>query len=191
MDIPYDDTLTYKGQTVKAIGNDQLNFIADSLKFTDSGWGVIFFSHHALVDNSGINPTSNADVFVTSNHGGDAIWGIIQAFKNKSTFAVTSTLTDFEYSVSVDYTSNASDDVIACINGHTHKDLSGVQNGILLITTTASGFGVNAYDSTGNLISRSINTVSETSFDIFSIDRINRTIKASRYGAGQNRTWSY
>ena len=186
VDIP----TSYGGQHITGIGNDQLNFISDALQFTEEGWAVIFFSHHLLIDNATMNPSGDVEGSVTQTHGGDAMWGIIQAFKNKTSYAKVSTLTGFEYDVNVDYSSNASNTVIACINGHTHRDLSAIQDGILLISTTASGFGQNAYDSTGTKIVYTIDTKSETAFDIFSIDRINNEVIASRYGAGQNRNWS-
>lgn len=185
VDIP----ASYGGQHITGVGNDQLNFIADALKFTEAGWAVIFFSHHVLINNATMAIDSEA--YLTPTHGGDALWGMIQAFKNRTAYAKVSTLTDYEYSVSVDYRNNGSNEVIACINGHTHRDLSATQDGILLISTTASGFSQTAYDSTGTQIVYTIDTQSETAFDIYSVDRINRTIKASRYGAGQNRNWSY
>lgn len=186
VDIP-----SYTGQHVTGIGNNQLNFIADALNFTESGWAVIFFSHHLLINNATMNPSSDAEGYVTSTHGGGAIWGIIQAYKNKGRYSKTSTLDGYEYSVDVDYTANGSDEVIACINGHTHRDVSATQDGVLLLSTCASGYGQSTYDSEGTKITQVLNTKSETSYDIYSFDRINRTIKASRYGAGQNRTWSY
>lgn len=190
VDIPYDDNLTYKGQHITGVGNDQLNFIANALNFNEAGWSVIFFSHHLLINNATMNPSSDAEAYLLSTHGGDALWGIILAYKGKTTYSKVSTLTDFNYSVSVDYTSNHSDSVLACICGHTHRDLSATQDGILMISTTASGYGRTAYDSTGTKITYTEGTQTETAFDIFSFDRVNGTIKASRYGAGQNRTWS-
>ena len=133
----------------------------------------------------------DSEAYLTPTHGGDALWGIIQAFKNKTAYSKVSTLTNYEYSVSVDYQNNGSNEVIACINGHTHRDLSATQDGILLISTTASGFSQTAYDSTGTQIIYTLDTQTETAFDIFSFDRKNETITASRYGAGQNRNWSY
>lgn len=185
VDIP----TSYGGQHITGIGNDQLNFIADALDISESGWAVIFFSHHVIVNNATMAIDSEA--YLEPTHGGDALWGMIQAFKNETTYSKVSTLTDYEYSVDVDYSNNGSSDVIACINGHTHHDLSTTQDGVLLISTTASGFQQTKYDSTGASITSTANTISETAFDIYSVDRINRTIKTSRYGAGQNRNWSY
>jgi predicted phosphodiesterase len=190
VDIPYDNALTYKGQHITGISNDQLNFIANALAFSETGWSVVFFSHHMLVNNATMNPTSDTEGYVLPTHGGDALWGIIQAFKDKTTYSKVSTLTDFNYSVSVDYTNNQSNVVLACISGHTHRDLSATQDGVLMISTTASGYGQTAYDSQGTQITFTAGTKTETAFDIYSFDRINGTIKASRYGAGQNRNWS-
>ena len=184
VDIP-----SYTGQHITGVSNTQLNFFADALNITESGWAVLVFSHHVLVNNATM--ATDSEAYLTPTHGGDALWGMIQAFKNKATYSKVSTLTDYEYSVSVDYRNNGSNEVIACINGHTHRDLSATQDGVLLISTTASGFEQTKYDSTGTQITQTLNTQTETAFDIYSFDRINRTIKASRYGAGQNRNWSY
>ena len=183
------DIQSYTGQHITGVSNAQLNFFADALNITESGWAIIVFSHHVLVNNETMAIDSEA--YLTPTHGGDALWGIIQAFKNKTAYSKVSTLTNYEYSVSVDYQNNGSNEVIACINGHTHRDLSATQDGILLISTTASGFSQTAYDSTGTQIIYTLDTQTETAFDIFSFDRKNETITASRYGAGQNRNWSY
>lgn len=184
VDIP-----SYTGQHITGVSNTQLNFFADALNITENGWAVLVFSHHVLVNNATM--ATDSEAYLTPTHGGDALWGMIQAFKNKATYSKVSTLTDYEYSVDVDYSNNGSSEVIACINGHTHRDLSATQDGVLLISTTASGFEQTKYDSTGTQITQTLNTQTETSYDIYSFDRINRTIKASRYGAGQNRNWSY
>ena len=68
--------------------------------------------------------------------------------------------------------------IIACINGHSHKDASETLNGILYICTTTSGLdGLAA----GDTRTESLGTANETAYDVFLIDQTNLKIYAVRY----------
>lgn len=194
VDVPYivnGTTIVYTQQHTKGISNRQLNFIARALEFTEPGWGVIFFSHHALQDNAVINPTSSEDGYLTPAHGGTPLMGVINAFRNKTTYSYSDSTENWEYDVSVDFTNNASNEVIAMCCGHTHRDAITTVNGYVMISSPAASFVYPSYDSEGNTYSRTAQTITETSWDIFTVDRINKIFYATRYGAGSDRYISY
>lgn len=79
--------------------------------------------------------------------------------------------------------SNTDATICAIICGHVHLDYSAERNGIQCIATTWDGY----YASTG----RNLGTTTELAFDVFTIDTNAKTIKASRVGYGEDRTWTY
>ena len=79
----------YEQQHIKGISNEQLNFVADALKFNDSEWGVVFISHHALQDNRVLNPDEHEDAYLTPEHGGIPLIGVINAFINNRSTRIT------------------------------------------------------------------------------------------------------
>lgn len=194
VDVPYvtsGSTIVYPQQHTIGLSNTQLNFLADALKFDEAGWGVIFFSHHALQDNAVINPTSSTDVAVPDDHGGTPLMGIINAFINKTSYSYTDSTANWEYDIDVDYSDNASDEVIAMCCGHTHQDAITTVDGYVMIATTSASFVYQGYDAEGNVYSRTADTITETSWDIFTVDRINKVFYATRYGAGSDRYIAY
>lgn len=81
---------------------------------------------------------------------------------------------------------NLSATLAAVICGHCHVDLSNTDGGYLKISTTCD-----ALSQASGTLTRTIGTISEQAFDVFSIDTHNRTIKAIRIGAGMDREWNY
>ena len=79
--------------------------------------------------------------------------------------------------------SNTSATICAIICGHIHRDGSLIRNGIPFIATTWDG-----YYSDSN---KKLGTTTELAFDVFTVDTENKTIKASRVGYGEDRTWTY
>lgn len=71
--------------------------------------------------------------------------------------------------------------IIACINGHTHNQLTEDLHGIRYITTPCAGRG--ARDG----VSRPTGTANATAFDVFVVDKNSAKIYAIRYGAGEDR----
>ena len=176
-----------KKQYVKRVSNIQLEFIANALNFTESDWAIVFFSHHPLQDNSTINPSGSADNYLTAENGGTALIGIINAFINNTTFEYNVG----DYNISVDYSNNASNEVIAMISGHTHRDAIAKVDSYIMLTTTSCSFAYTGYDSNGDAITRASGRPSEMSWDIITIDRDNKYLYATRVGAGQDRTMQY
>ena len=78
---------------------------------------------------------------------------------------------------------------LACvICGHSHYDYSNTDNGFLVITTTCD-----SKQDGGQWVAwgKGECTINEHALDVFSINTVEKTIKAVRIGRGQNRNWSY
>lgn len=144
-------------------------FLANALSTLPTGYNALIFSHNPLTDEfAGIvkaqkisDPTVEIDAF----DGPTDCHAILNQYATK---------------------------IIACINGHTHFDAYGVSDsGILYIETTCACPHTRNYTTQNIPNTATLNTVTDTSFDVFIIDQNALTIEALRYGQGCNRKWVY
>ena len=180
--------ITYSAQNDAGFRQDQLQFVADHLQFSEKGWQVMFFCHHPMLPftKDDAEPSNNSKPTgavsgkggcVLPAHGSQAMLDIITAFAAGTKGTSTNTTQDFEASVSYDFTQNKSNTVIACIYGHTHVVYRKVVDGINHIATRAV-YGHPTFDfvSTGNY---------------FVIDRRNRVLKLIANGDGDDYEFAY
>jgi hypothetical protein len=112
----------------------------------------------------------------------NTVYPILKAINNRTAFSIT--VDNIE--VTGDYTDT--NNYVACVlAGHTHRDESGVSEGLLTITTACDA----RYSDDPNNGARTLATIAEQAFDIFSIDTTTCKIKTVRIGAGHNREWTY
>ena len=79
--------------------------------------------------------------------------------------------------------------VLACFNGHCHKDVQDISDGIPFIgTTCAANSSETSFD--GQTYPRVINTAKETAFDVIIYDKTNKILYMMRYGAGMDRVFN-
>ena len=177
--VTSDNKLLYGGQNNSGFSQEQIRFVADHLLFDESGWQVIFFSHHPL--KTFVNGDAEASGYscsgVTATHGGQAMLDLITAFKNREQGTVKNVTADFEVSVDYDFTQNKSSTVIASICGHTHVYCHKQEDGIHYIATRAV-LGHPTY----NYISTSCYIV---------INRKYRKLHLIANGDGDDYTYSY
>lgn len=175
--------LAYSAQNDSGFRQDQLQFVADHLQFSEKGWQVMFFCHHPMIPFE--KETTEADGYSVSGkggcvlaaHGSQAMLDIIGAFVTGTKGIVTNTTQDFETSVSYDFTKNRSNTVIACVYGHTHVVCHKIVDGIHHIATHAVyGHPTYKYVSTGNY---------------FVVDRKNRVLKLIANGDGDDYEFAY
>lgn len=181
VDIPYlseNDDLKYKGQGTISISEEQNSFIQEALRFDESGWAVMFFSHHGLVQSNVVPAYANQ------------LWGVIQAYMNRTTFTQTFNTIWGSYTVDVDYTDNPSNEVIACVCGHNHADRSQVVDGALVVSTGCA-CPSQPSEIDGESVSPTYETATETLLDILTIDRKKGKLYATRYGLGRSREFNY
>lgn len=141
------------------------NAISDMIGSMPEGYKAIILSHHAL----------------NTNLSGSAFVGAINCN---------------------DVLTNNADKIICCVNGHSHKD--GYENAdgnlhIAVTTSACTGLGSDGNTVTGYTIDavsyddyyHTVGTADETSIDFFIVDTKNNVIKTVRYGAGNDREFSY
>ncbi|MBE6707711.1 MAG: hypothetical protein E7578_00540 [Ruminococcaceae bacterium] len=149
-DIPYDpdeNGICYYGAyTGHGIRNDQLNFMAEALAFSDKGedaknWAVLVISHVPIETMKSIDNPYRFGGNDAAGRNFYAFLRILEAYKNGTSIHDEKTTTtnygdggysttsktndkdgDFFYSVTADYSKNGPGEVIALISGHTHID---------------------------------------------------------------------
>lgn len=180
IDIPYieepNDALKYKGMSDWVFRQEQVDWFADvALNVPSNDYRVVVCSHVPI--NSGLIKNDSI------------VMNILQAFKDKTTYTGNSQVgTDFEVTKTVDF-SNAGGDVICWIAGHNHVD-----NFIQMpanITFKQIITLNDSLDSQPNQPLKIIGTTTEQAFDIFTINKMNRTVNITRIGAGSDRVFSY
>jgi hypothetical protein len=169
-------------------GQDQLQFLADSLK-VQSGWCVCIFTHVPPIDEYR-PPTTAYDYF----RDGDVLIGIINAYINKTTYSGSYTGKDYNglvrdwavVNISVDYT-NDNGELIAMFTGHRHLDevFTDTLDCPIVTITTCSGQKLK------DRHARTYGTDTETALDIVTINKATRTIYCTRVGVGSDRQVNY
>ena len=180
--VPYEETEngTAKYNKFRALNFTQSQFdfltneaLTDGL--TDK-WSVVIFGH--IYIHEGQN-----DFALMSN--------LLSAYQNKTTYIGTYTGTaDNGYdavSVDADFT-NAKGNLIGYFCGHKHVDEVYSASDVKVILTRCDGAEEN--DSTLKA-ERVAGTVTEQSFDVFTVNKATRTIYATKIGAGDDREISY
>ena len=94
--------------------------------------------------------------------------------------AQTSPITNLTY----DFTGQGAMEVICFLDGHTHKDGYSQYLDVPKIPITSS-----LIEKTNT--TRELKTETEDAWDIITIDRANRKIYCTRFGAGNDREFSY
>ena len=91
----------YKSHWNAGVSQEQLEFLTEALTFTETGWGVIILTHHPIIEIEGYSKSQTSSI--TREHGGEQLYGIIKAFKDKGVYYhyVTG---NFASTVDVDFT---------------------------------------------------------------------------------------
>ena len=181
IDIPQEyievtNSVTYRGQWDTGISVKQLQFIADNLKFDTPGWHVMVFSHHPIMRDIAIENGCG----VQADRGGAALLELLDKFNTgNTTGSISVTATDFEGTVSYDFTSNVDCKMVACINGHTHRDSVEIYNESFFCISTRGVYGHPSYD--GHISSSAY----------FVVDRNNEKLHLMYNGDGEENVFDY
>ena len=175
----------------------QCNWFISSLASTPAGYGVLVMLHQPEAEI--LRDAEHDDFFqphITAlwyKEGitGNPIRDIIDAFISKTSATITYTSQGTSISTSADFTGVASGvEFIAYIMGHEHADwigvLSGATNRQLALDVTC---GIALYGSTyaylANIadIPRGGEGPTQDAFNIYAIDRVNKTVRVARVGS--------
>lgn len=159
------DTVDFTGYV--GLSPAQFHWLAEDA-LNASGYNIIIVAHQA------INPTDYAPSGSLT-----FLKNVITAFNNHTAFSGSYGATTLNVDFST-YTSN----LICVLSGHSHKDYS-YSNGFLTIGATCDA----VYDTDG--YNRALGRIDEIAFDVISIDFDNHSIRCTRIGAGNDRTFTY
>ena len=183
-DVPYTVTeeglLKYTGQWNFAYSGEQLAFICEALK--NAPENVFIFQH-------GSAPNKFFTMEFVENFS--AMNDILKAFKKGSFVCIKREHEDFGFDIEADFGGKARR-IPAKITGHCHADLTFEDNaGFLYITTMLAGRKNSGWkpNENGVFFEREPLSDKETSVDIFTFDPEAYTLRATRYGSGEDRTF--
>lgn len=174
--IEVTNSVNYKGQWDTGISVEQLQFIADNLKFDTSGWHVMVFSHHPIMRDIAIENGCG----VQADRGGAALLELLDKFNTGNTSgSIAVTGIDFAGTVNYDFTNNQDCKIVACVNGHTHRDNVEVYNNSFFCISTRAVYGHPSYD--GHISSSAY----------FVVDRNNTKLHLVYNGDGEENVFDY
>jgi len=183
------DTPTIDGHKPRrsyAFGNGQLNWVANTaLTLPGKDWGVVLFSHFPPV------PVKVADVGLV--FGADALWEILMAFKNGTSYSASAKKGDFFYDINCDFSVQGKGELIGYFFGHHHADLILENQGTPIIGCVHAG-GDNfrcGTGSDGTIHKKVLGSGEESAFSMFTINRDERKIYCIRCGAGHDFSVDY
>ena len=172
----------------------QIQWLADnaldfSSKENAGEWGIIVISHVPIFASSSIG------YWTSYTDGDNKSWtlnrqnvaDLIKAYIDKTSFTATlngeTATKDFS-----NLTETA--EVICFVNGHGHSERVGTYNGFKFIWCPATAAVASKSDD-GNTYTKTADTVNDTAFTMFTVDRANHKIHAWNYGAGYDREIGY
>lgn len=171
-----DGTALYNTMRVFRFGQSQYDLLAAALgSVPGEDWAVVTACHVPINDDY-------SQLFA----GEQALLRqVLKAYKDKTAFtgSFDGTHGTDAVSITVDFT-GAKGQYIAHFAGHSHADAAGVWDGITVITTRCDAQEENDAALSAE---RLAGTVTEQSFDVFTVDRSKRTIYATKIGAGEDR----
>ena len=172
----------------------QIQWLADhaldfSSKENAGEWGIIVISHVPIFASSSVG------YWTSYTDGDNKSWtlnrqnvaDLIKSYVDKTSFTATlngeTATKDFS-----NLTETA--EVICFVNGHGHSERVGTYNGFKFIWCPATAAVASKSDD-GNTYTKTADTVNDTAFTMFTVDRANHKIHAWNYGAGYDREIGY
>ena len=161
-------------------GNTQLNWLADTaLSLTEDGWCIALFAH--------VPPVAAYSAQIRDL---TVLRGILAAFLNKTGYTGTAgTAGEWDYvSVSCNFTGKHGGEIVGFFCGHSHGD--GIVSDetdypIVTITSDANSLGADSE------VVRTVGTAAEHAVDFVTVNRLAKTVKLTRLGAGADRSYTY
>ena len=195
---------TYEGDRTDYNCNftqEQCEWFIDVLADTPSDYGVIimFHSPEAQPQADGVLNEFYQDKYAYGLYfqvgiTGTPISKIVDAFISKTTTSVSYTSNSVDITVSVDFTSvNSGVEFIAYVTGHQHLDWVGlvpdVTNRQLMLNVTCGtveGTDEDSYGANLSDLPRDYVGSTQDAFNIYGIDRLNKTVRVVRVGSNVN-----
>ncbi len=199
-DYPYvedsEGYLRWHGRNSWGFAPRQVEWLSsEALDFSGKGddksnWGVVVMCHLA--------PTADVSNYTGQPNNGGVVRDILNAFCEGSSIANQNGTGNFPIeNFSCNFENQGEMEVIMWVYGHTHTDILVKPDNVnwhYVCTANANPIERDTTDISEYATipsPRTIGTSDETIFDIFSIDRTNRKVTITRYGAGEDRQFTY
>ena len=162
------------------LGNEQLNWIADTLLTVQEGQKVMFMGH------APVKACLDGSIFT----------GILTSYKNRTNYVGTKNITgtywgtDEKYSkvsVNKDF-ANAKGDLIGYFHGHIHKDTISTDGDYPIISITTAGGDLRDEYLTNGTLTRVQGTATETAIDLVTVT--GDYVYLTRIGSGYDRKYN-
>lgn len=181
-----EEGLSFHQKTSYAIGNDQLNWIANTaLKLPKNDWKVVLFSHSSPI----IPP------FKLCEHifGGDVLIEILKAFKQGASYFAKAKKDDMFYDVECDFNCQGKCEIIGYFCGHHHTDWTWNICDIPFVSViqTASDNFSRHICKDGKQHLKTRGSGEESAFDIVTVNPSLRKVSCIRCGAGYDYSYTY
>ena len=158
---------------IYGMNQSQLSWIGDTALNVPDGWAVVLFAH-AL-------PFEKTDIGNELNRNALNLKAVLEAYQAKTTVNISDSSTSWSINYTKDFSSYNGE--IACyLAGHVHSDNVITDGGITYVTTLNDSLDKRA---------SSAGTTSEQAFDVFTLNKGTKTLKATRIGSGSDRTITY
>ena len=182
-----DGTMKYAGYTIWGYGPRQVTWLCEEgLADIPDGYQVLVFSHmptRASLNNFGYEPKNGA-----------LIEGILKACHEGGTFSGSTAGTDWDVSVSADFTAQGARKILAYVAGHIHSDLISKPEDLgwnyIMTSYAYCAEGTLQYAPAGATLPtpRIIGTETEDCWDLITIRVSTGEAYCRRFGAGSDRT---
>lgn len=183
-DVPSDERKpdgypVYNSFRLTGFRNYQLNWFANvALQVPDPNWTVILCTHESVGVDKG-----------TVFYNQEIVLGLINAFRKHTAYKGSSgndILSGYEAQVEVNFTGKGGD-FAAWVGGHWHRDDSRIWDGVLTIASLNDSM----HNSAQSPFAHKVGTVTEQAFDIFTINKKEHKLYATRIGCGEDREFTY
>lgn len=115
---------------------------------------------------------------------------ILRALVNKRELDFKSSDQNGTITVKKNFSHN-SNTLVCHLSGHRHMDAYAITDGVLSISHTSDCYSGYRPDHIWDIPGRIPGTITEHAVSVFSVDFDSRTLKMTRIGAGESRTWNY
>jgi hypothetical protein len=185
-----DGTSTYDHFNRGGYGQDQIEWLANTaLNFDEEGKYVVICSHIPMTGEMKGDYSLDNEILCRDN---TIVQGVISAYMNKTSYtgsrAYSSSLGEGSWgnvNISVDYTNVKNHaKIMAVLGGHVHKD-GIVKDKLPCLVGTITCVTNHSYDE--NAEERKADSITETAFDVVSINKKTGTINFVRVGVGNDR----
>ncbi len=178
-EIKEDGHAVYNKFRLTGFLQNQVEWFANvALRVPSQEWAVVLCTHEALGSDKG-----------TVYYNRELILGLINAFRKHETYQGSThyeNLEGYDAKIEADFTHQGGD-FIAWVGGHEHKDASALCDGVLTICSINDSL----HNSAGSAFKHEERTDTEQSFDIYTINRKEHKLYATKIGCGEDREFVY